>query len=250
MTELVDRLEQELSAIRILKSSSVSSVRPRGGDWSVELETGEAIPADAVILAAPACRSAELVGDADSELGRLLSGIPYASPVIIHLAFREEDVGRDLDAYGYVIPATEGNDLIACTWSSRKWAGRAPPGTVLFRLNAGRFGRRDLQRLPEEEVFSLARRELAATLGITAAPLLSRISRWEAAMPQYLMDHPQRLRAIDERVAQLPGLFLAGASYRGVGVPDCIASGQDAARQALQGMGLGEKTAAALPAKR
>ncbi|HET6487138.1 MAG TPA: FAD-dependent oxidoreductase, partial [Spirochaetia bacterium] len=165
------------------------------------------------------------------ELGALLAGIPAASPAIVHLGYAASSVERALDAYGYVIPRVEGSPFIACTWTSSKWEGRAPQGMVLLRLYAGRAG--GPEPGSNEDLLLAAREELAETLGIRAAPVLTRIHRWERGMPQYTLEHPRRRSAIGTRLEEIPGLYLAGASYRGVGIPDCIESGAEAARAAI-----------------
>jgi oxygen-dependent protoporphyrinogen oxidase len=163
----------------------------------------------------------------------MLGLIPFASTIVIHLAYRRADIAHPLDGYGYLIPSVEGSDLVACTWSSQKWEGRAPRDHVLLRLMAGRFGRRDLRGRAAPEIFKIARDELSATMGITAAPLLQQLHWWDRGMPQYTVGHVRRVEAINERAARFPGLFLAGSSYRGVGIPQCVESGVRAASSAL-----------------
>ncbi len=148
------------------------------------------------------------------------------------LGYREDDVAHALDGYGYVVPRIEATDVLACTWSSRKWEGRAPEGTVLLRVYLGRFGGRDVTDEPDDALLDLARDEVAL-LGIAAEPILTRIHRWPLGMPQYVLGHPERLERIERRLEELPGLALAGAAYRGVGIPDCIRSGEQAAESVV-----------------
>jgi oxygen-dependent protoporphyrinogen oxidase len=162
------------------------------------------------------------------ELAASLGAIPYASSAIVTLALREQDVGRPLDGYGYVVPAAAGSDALAVTWSSSKWEARAPAGVALVRVYLGRFGRRDVTALADDELVELARSELAAA-GVDADPQRTWIHRWPRGMPQYVLGHVERVAAIDAELAEIPGLEVAGAAYRGVGIPDCIASGEAAA---------------------
>ena len=150
------------------------------------------------------------------------------------LAFSTDAVDP-LDGYGYVIPRAAGGDVLACSWSSQKWEGRAPEGAALVRVYAGRFGGRDVTLDTNDALVSLARDELAL-LDVTAEPTLVRVQRWPLGMPQYVLGHPARLERIDARVLEHPGLALAGAAYRGVGVPDCIASGEAAAESVAQAL--------------
>jgi oxygen-dependent protoporphyrinogen oxidase len=226
MQTLVDRLETSLerTAIHSFRPQSVRAV-PAG----YAVDCGDVVEVDGVVLAAPAFAASRLVRDLDPELADLLEDIPYASSAIVTLAYRRDDVPHSLDGYGYVVPAAEGSDVLACTWSSSKWEGRAPDGYALLRVYVGRFGGEDASRIGEDRLVGLARDELRL-LGVKADPHRLWIHRWPRGMPQYVLGHPERLERIDEAVARHPGLALAGAAYRGVGIPDCIHSGEEAAR--------------------
>jgi protoporphyrinogen/coproporphyrinogen III oxidase len=208
------------------------SLRKRTDGFEVELERGAVLVADAVILATPAFASAPLLAGIDPVLAGLHEEIPYSSSAIVTAAYREQDV-PELEGYGYVVPRGEGSEVLACTWSSRKWEGRAPEGTALIRVYAGRFGGRDVTRLDDDELLAFAREEVGL-LGIAAAPILTRIHRWPLGMPQYVLGHPERLDRIDALLSEHPGLALAGAAYRGVGIPDCISSGEQAAEAVVR----------------
>jgi oxygen-dependent protoporphyrinogen oxidase len=229
--ELVRALAARLDSSRVIRGVRANSVAAAAGGFRVELDEGVTREADAVIVAIPAPDAALLLRDLDPGLSDLLAGIGFASSAIVHLAYRGSDISHPLEGYGYVIPRDEAGPLTACTWTSRKWEGRAPAGTELLRLYAG--GGTEVAGVSDAELVAMARGELAATLGIFAEPLLTRLYRWDKAMPRYALGHPARVAAIQERVARHPGLFLAGASYRGVGIPDCIDSGQAAAQAAL-----------------
>ncbi|MGH3133028.1 MAG: protoporphyrinogen oxidase [Gaiellaceae bacterium] len=201
----------------------------RSHGFELELEGGEELEVDGAVLAVPAFAVAALVSELDDDLAALHAEIAYASSAVVTLAYRGEDVGRPLDGYGYVVPGAEGSDVLACTWTSRKWEDRAPEGFALLRVYAGRFGGRDVTAESDEDLVAIAREEVRL-LEITAAPALARIHRWPRGMPQYVLGHPERLGRIDAALARHPGLAVAGAAYRGVGVPDCIASGEEAAQ--------------------
>ena len=228
MDTLVAAVVERLERAEVRLRSSVNGLRRGTGAYSVELAEGSTVEADGVVLAVPAFVTADLLADLDPDLATAHAEIPYASSAIVTFAFREEDIERPVDGYGYVVPRTEGSDVLACTWTSSKWEGRAPEGHALVRVYAGRFGERDVTRLGDDELFGLARDELRL-LGIGAEPHLTLIHRWPRGMPQYVLGHPERLARIDEALERYPGLALAGAAYRGVGVPDCIRSGEEAA---------------------
>ena len=192
--------------------------------YLVELEDGSSLDSDSVILATPAFVSGTLLASFAPTLASDLQSIPYASTATVSLAYRQSDLPRELDGYGYVIPRREGRKALACTWTSTKFPHRAPEGYALIRVFVGRAG----QDIPwnENDLLALAKEELNLTLGITAEPILSRVFMWDKAMPQYNLGHPEILKRIDAALENYPGLALAGNGYRGIGIPDCIHSGE------------------------
>ena len=191
--------------------------------WHLTLGT-ETLDTESLILATPAYVSGRLLASFDPEFGSTLQSIPYASTATVSLAYRQSDLPRELDGYGYVIPRREGRKALACTWTSTKFPHRAPDGYALIRVFVGRAG----QDIPwdEGELLDVARDELGFTLGIAAKPLVSRVFMWDKAMPQYNLGHPEKLRQIDAALEKYPTLALAGNGYRGIGITDCIHSGE------------------------
>jgi oxygen-dependent protoporphyrinogen oxidase len=238
-------------ALRITKSCPERS-RRNEFRYLVELESGEAIEADSVILATPAPITGSLLASFDPGLASVLQSIHYASTATVTLAYRQSDLTRPLDGYGYVIPRREGRRALACTWTSTKFPHRAPDGYALIRVFVGRAGQAltpgasprgggENSPLPSgeglgvrENLLSLAREELELTLGISAQPLVSRVFIWEGAMPQYNLGHPEKLAQIDAALEKYPGLALAGNGYRGIGIPDCIHSGELAVAKVMK----------------
>jgi oxygen-dependent protoporphyrinogen oxidase len=192
-----------------------------------------ALDADAVVLATPAYVAADLVAAIDAALAERLRGIEYASSAIVTLAVRAADLPRGLPGFGFVVPAIDRRDVLACTFSSRKWTGRAPDGHELLRTFVGGVRRPELVERDDAARTALVRTELARYLGLRGEPVLARVDRWRRAMPQYDVGHHERLRAIDARVATLPRLALAGSAYQGIGIPDCVRSGETAADAVL-----------------
>jgi oxygen-dependent protoporphyrinogen oxidase len=178
-----------------------------------------------------------MLADLAPDLAAELEAISYVSTATVSLAFRADQIEHPLDGYGYVIPRTEERAALACTWTSTKFPHRAPAGHVLLRVFIGRAGQEGDIPWDEAGLLALAKQELAETLGITAVPEIARVFVWERAMPQYNLGHPARLERIDGHLEDLPGLALAGNAYRGIGVPDCIHSGQQAAARALAFVG-------------
>lgn len=229
LAEIVEALVPYLEAqqVNLRLNTPASSVRRTETGYVVDLlRTGESMAADGVILATPAFISGVLVAALDPSLADVLREIPYISTATISLAYRLKDLARELDGYGYVIPRCEGRRALACTWTSTKFPHRAPEGYALLRVFAGRAGQEEELPRDSEGLVALAREELQLTLGIQAKPLFSRVFVWENAMPQYNLGHPQKLARISTRLEALPGLALAGNGYRGIGLPDCIHSGE------------------------
>ncbi len=233
MDGLVCALVAGLDRTSVVRGSA-AAVRSTPTGYEVALESGDVRRADGVVVATPAFVTAELLESLDDELAEAHAAIPYASSAVVTLAFSADDV-QPLDGYGYVIPRADGGDVLACTWSSQKWENRAPEGSALVRVYAGRFGGRDVTLESDDALVGLARDELAL-LDVAAEPTLTRVQRWLLGMPQYVLGHLERVARIDVLLAEHPGLALAGAAYRGVGIPDCIASGEAAAESVVEAL--------------
>jgi oxygen-dependent protoporphyrinogen oxidase len=231
MQVLVDRLAAKLANTGIALRARVTSVGldRTSMQWQVRSEHGSAINVDAVCIAVPAYIAASLLAQTDVLLSAGLNHIPYESTATINLAYRRADIPHPLDGFGFVVPFIEKRSLIACTFSSVKFAGRAPQDGALLRAFVGGALQPELVELDNAEMLARVRADLGDLLGIRSAPLFSEISKWRKSMPQYEIGHLKRLNQIAERVAALPGLALAGNAYSGVGVPDCIRSGEAAA---------------------
>ena len=233
LSEMVQALTARLGRLRVLTGRRVRAVRVSGAPsgYEVAIEGEASLAVDALILATPAYDAATLLEPFDGELAALLRGIPYASTATISLGFRRQDFSNRLDGYGFVVPRVEGRALLAMTWTSSKWSHRAPDDAVLLRAYVGGAGRDAVLAQSDDGLVGLVRAELRGMMGVTEAPVLARVCRWPRAMPQYLVGHLERLAAIDERLVRWPGLFLTGAGYRGVGIPDCIRDGMDTAER-------------------
>lgn len=228
--ELVQALLAALAPDTIRLSARVSEIR-RAATYVLESAAGR-VDARAVILAAPAYVAAALLRGFDTPLAALADGIPYASTATVALGYRREQVAHPLQGTGFVVPRVERSPLLAGTWVTSKWPGRAPEGHVLLRGFLG--GGRDPRRLDaaDGELVELARAELTRLLGITGAPLFTRLFRWTRQSPQYEVGHLQRLAAIEQRLASIPGMFVTGSGFRAIGIPDCIADGRETAARA------------------
>ena len=239
MQVLTDALEQKLTGaeIRLHKNTPVTLVRQtRKADsleWAVTARDQHSFVADAICLALPAYASAELLRPLNEDLAAELNSIEYASSVTINFGFKRMDVGHPLDGFGFVVPFVERRSIMACTFSSVKFAGRAPNDQVLLRVFMGGALQPEMCELPDEELISRALTDLRELLDVKGEPTLVELAKWKRSMPQYHLGHLAKVARINRAVASLPGLTLAGNAFTGLGIPDCISSGEAAAEQIL-----------------
>jgi len=235
MQQLVNTLESGLPAgsLRLgTRAVGLSREKSQGG-WNVITDGGEELHGEGVVIALPAYGAARVLCSLAPELARELQAIPYTSSATVSLAYRRSDVPGSLEGFGLVAPAREKRGIIACTFSSVKYAGRAPEGCELLRAFVGGALQPDLFEQDDETMEQSVRKELASLLGIGAKPLLCRIYRHPRSMPQYQVGHLDRVGRIMAQVASLAGLELAGNAYGGVGIADCVRSGEEAAQRLL-----------------
>jgi oxygen-dependent protoporphyrinogen oxidase len=228
--ELVETLAATLAPGTISVESAVGDLRRVDG-YSVTTSTGT-VHARAVVLAVPAYVAGRLLRSFDTSLGALCEAVPYASTATVAFGYRRDQIGREMRGSGFVVPRVEQSPLLAATWVTSKWPGRAPDGHVLLRGFLG--GGRDPRRLEEsdEALIDLARESLREIMNISGEPLFARLFRWTRQSPQYDVGHLARVAAITERAAAIPGLYLTGSGFRAIGIPDCIADGRDAGARA------------------
>ena len=239
MQQMTDALVARLDANALRKSSLVQSVIPQDDAWTVSAGY-QSDQFDAVIIATPTHAAAAVLQVADGNLSRELGEIQYSSSVTVTLGY-DEKVRRSLPpGFGFLVPRSEGRRMLAATFVHNKFPHRAPENRALVRCFLG--GARDEQILQssEEEILEIVRRELRQIVGtaLDAEPLFARVYKWKSAMAQYSVGHLERLQRIEALRQKLPGLALAGNGYSGIGVPDCVRSGAEAASKILAEMGM------------
>jgi protoporphyrinogen/coproporphyrinogen III oxidase len=210
--------------------SEIAQARDGGNArWRVQCSDGTVIEADAVICTAPAYASAAMLEGVAPTLAAKLRELSYASAATVNLAYRASDFGNPPDSFGFVVPIVEGRKIIAGSFSSLKFAGRAPEGMMLARVFIGGALQRGMMGVDDAAMVAAARQEFRDLFGVMAEPSFSYVRRWPESMPQYLVGHRGRVSEIEKEAEQIDNFALAGAYLRGVGIPDCIAGGESAA---------------------
>ena len=227
---LVEALVARLAGDDLRLDSAVRLVARVGDGYRVDLVGGQSIAADAVVLATPAFVTAGLLADLAPDAATVLAEVPYVDVATIWLAYPRSAVGRPLDGTGFLVPPEEGKLLVGCTWSSAKWPHLADDNLVLIRCMVGRRGDRRWLSMDDDTLVRRVHEELVEAMGLTAGPDHQSIQRWPQAMPQYLVGHQDRLDALDAAMHHLPGLYLTGAAYRGVGIASCVADAKRTAQ--------------------
>jgi oxygen-dependent protoporphyrinogen oxidase len=221
-------------------AAAATHLERREGGWEVVLGAGDRIDAAAVVVATPADHAASLldglpgVGPAAS----FLASVPYASVAMVALAVDRDAVDRDLDASGFLVPRVEGRTVTACSWTTSKWPHLHGDGTVWLRASVGRHGDDAALAADDDALAAAVVDDLATTMDLRGGVREARVSRWIRSFPQYRPGHLEGVAALDDLLAATaPGVVVAGAALRGLGVPACIRQGTDAARRLLDGLG-------------
>ncbi len=230
---LTDILAEKLGNDVVLAGQTVLKVEKGGSvPYRVTTETGE-LEADAVILAAPAYASAEIVRELDTYMNHSLLEIPYSSMTVICFGYERKKIERDLNAFGYLIPKEEGMNTLGTLWDSSIFENRAPAGHVLLRSMIGGACFPRYINLSDMDVIDRVQADLKTIMGIKAPPSFIKVFRHEKAIPQYVRGHGQRLAMLEEKLRDHPGLFLTGNSFRGIGLNDCVAAADQTAHAAV-----------------
>jgi protoporphyrinogen/coproporphyrinogen III oxidase len=234
MQQMVDAIVDRLDAESIRLRNHVRRVYPEDGGWRVSIENNGDESFDAVVLATPANVAGTLLDGVDRGLARNLLHISYSSSVTVTLGYYLDQIKGLPPGFGFLVPRSEGARMLACTFVHNKFPHRAPEGKGILRCFLG--GARDeaVLALTDDEILDEVHRELVDIVRLDARPIFARVYRWRGAMAQYEPGHIARVERIEKRVSEIPGLALAGNAYHGIGVPDCIRSGMEAANRVAQ----------------
>jgi protoporphyrinogen/coproporphyrinogen III oxidase len=240
MKTLTDKLVDEIPDGAIRRQSPVTGISQATGSsqWQVSLQNGETLTADGVCMGIQAPHAGKLLSDVDSTLSEQLGGIHYGDSTTVNLVFRREDVAHSLDGMGFVIPDIEKRSILGCSFSSQKFADRAPDGLVLLRVFLGSGQWADPDIVSDETLLEAVMVDLREYLGVTGQPVEALISRHARSMAHYYLGHLDRVDDIFQQLSEMPGLAVAGSGYYGIGVPDCIASAEKAVEKLLGDVGV------------
>jgi oxygen-dependent protoporphyrinogen oxidase len=234
---LIDSLQNRLPPNSIHLNAPVAGMQSTSdGRWLLRLAENAKLETrnpqstfDAVILATPAYAAAILLKRRDPELAAALASIQYAGCAIISLGFKRDQIAHPLNGFGIVVPHIEGRRIIAASFASQKFPGRAPDNAALIRVFLGGALQPELLQLDDEQLRQIALQEVKDLLNVAGEPLITDVARRPRSMPQYLVGHLDRVALIERLIARHPALALAGNAYHGVGIPQCIASAEAAA---------------------
>jgi len=232
---LVNRLTD--SGVQLMTGSGCRDVQASAGNngrFSITLENGTILTADAVVLATPAYQTAQIIRMFQPEVANLLEHIPYTSTATISMAYPSEAVAGHIRGFGFVVPRKEQRPLLASTWTSLKWPYRSQKGEALIRCYVGGRGREQILEYTDVELVESIRQELQGIVGITSRPNYTEVHRWVRGMPQYVMGHQARVAKIKDLLVPWPTLHVSGAGLYGIGIPDCIREGRRVADSLIE----------------
>lgn len=221
LQSFVEAIEAKLLPQSVIKGYRVESIRKVGEEYELELNSRERIIADSVVVAVPHYVAASIFSQ--YKYFSVFKEVPATSVATVALAFSKSAIKKDIDGTGFVVSRNSDSSITACTWTHKKWPHSTPEGKVLLRCYVGRPGHETIVDLSDDQIINIVLDDLNKTMAITEKPELSVVTRWKDSMPQYTVGHQKRLESVTNQVAlDMPGVFLAGSSYRGIGVPDCI----------------------------
>lgn len=235
MGSLITTVAHRLSRTDVWKGCNVTRIsrEPGTNAYRIDSEAGDTLVADHIVLATSAVAAGRLLSEIAPNVAMRLSEFRYASTATVFLAYKTADVAHPLDGVGFIAPRTSRSPLLASTWVSSKWSHRAPSGHVLLRGFLGGAWGEEILAKSDEELTRVVANELTPLLGISKAPLFSRVFRFRNANPQPLVGHLERVARLTTELAELKGIYLGGSGIDGVGIPDCVRQAEEMAAKIL-----------------
>ena len=232
LDELPLTIVKALKMTTIITNKEVSEINKVSG-YKIYLKNGDTIDADVVIFATPSYETGRLLRVLNSSISDQLITIPYVSTATISLAYKKDSISHPMNGFGFLVPRVENRRIMGASWVSRKFSDRSPDDSVLIRCFIGGSRNEELVSLDDKDMLKMIKEELKDIMGISAEPILTRIYRWEKAMPQYTIGHDERVSRIEESILKYPDIFVTGSAYRGGGISECIKNAQLTAESVL-----------------
>jgi oxygen-dependent protoporphyrinogen oxidase len=233
MQHLAETVVSRLTPGSLLTNAAVQAIQREAGSWVVSAGL-HSDQFDSIVIALPAPAAAQVLRIASPELSGELAAIQYSSSITVGLGY-DRHVRETLPpGFGFLVPRSEGKRLLAATFVHNKFPHRAPEDRALLRCFFAGRNAENVWTLADDQIIGVVRNELQQILGLRAEPLFARAYKWKSAMAQYGVGHLERLERMEHLRQQLPGLALAGNAYRGIGVPDCVRSGREAAAELVK----------------
>ena len=228
--DLVEAIARAIATHSTVRTGRAEAIERSGAGYRVRV-AGEWMEAEQIVLACEAHSASTLIQGLDARAAELLGAVGYSSSMTVAIGYRAADLTQRPEGFGFLVPKKERKRLVACTWVGTKFSHRVPDDKVVARCFLG--GAADAGILNESDgaVIAAVTGELREIAGITATPAFTRVARWPRAMAQYPVGHGARIAELEARTAALPGLYLAGNAYQGIGIPDCIRMGRAAANK-------------------
>jgi oxygen-dependent protoporphyrinogen oxidase len=235
LSSLIDTFERKLDEVEILKNTKAEKIEKSNNRYHVLLDDNEIIEADNVVLSIPHTAAEKLFND--EKIVKEFTVFKNSSLISVYVGFDVLDSILPVDGTGFIAANTDELSCNACTWTSRKWEHTSKSGNLLVRLfyKSSHPSFIDLKVMNEEQLLQVALKDIDKSLGITAEPVVSEVTNWTEQMPNYLITHPKSVKDIEKNLSETyPGVILAGCSYYGVGIPDCIENGINTAGKIIQ----------------
>ncbi|KXG10079.1 protoporphyrinogen oxidase [Anoxybacillus rupiensis] len=240
LQSLVDEIEKRLEHGSVLKGIRVEKIERKHTNYSLYLSNGDVWKADSIVIATPHQTVPSMLSD--YSFFAPFKAVPSTSVATVALAFPERAIEQDIDGTGFVVSRRSDYTITACTWTHKKWPHTAPADKALLRCYVGRPGDETIVEQSDDEIVKVVLDDLNKIMRINGNPEFSIVSRWKEAMPQYTVGHKERIETIKSQMAEhLPGVFLAGSSYEGLGMPDCIDQGEEAVKKVLDYLEMNRK---------
>ena len=237
LDELPLTIVKALKMTTIITNKEVSEINKVSG-YKIYLKNRDTIDADVVIFATPSYETGRLLRGLNSSISDQLDTIPYVSTATISLAYKKDSILHPMNGFGFLVPRVENRRIMGASWVSRKFSYRTPDDSILIRCFIGGSRNEELVFLDDKDMLKMIREELRDVMGISAEPILTRIYRWEKAMPQYIIGHDERVSRIEQSISKYPDMFVTGSAYRGGGISECIKNAQLTAESVLKYLNL------------